>query len=356
MVLAFAFGGTLLMTKIKHDINENSNTDNETLSLFLTVLMTIVTLVINSMLSIIVKHLTEYERHQTKSNYLFSHIIKVVMTQFINTTILYYVSSTMTHSPYLLEEGLVIQVSSLFLTSAIIQIFLNLLNPSAIIQTASKFLKYRNKSEIKMFQRDLNIEIEKTEFDVVDRYSYYILQIYACSFYSYLAPIATPCLILTLLAQYWIDKYNLFKRSSCKNEMDFFLSRTILKIFEASLFIFAFGNFVFSIVVHNKYVNSVNIAALVITGLYTLFIMFAPRHLEKKIFGSYEEVEKKAYSECMKERLFKEQYWTCNPATKFVKELDINTKQEVLQQEQSIKFANEAELQEAKQQLDLLLN
>ena len=137
--------------------------------------------------------------------------------------------------------------------------------------------------------------------------------------------------------------------------MDFFLSRTILKIFEASLFIFALGNFVFSIVLHKQYVNSVNVAALIITGLYALFIMFAPRHLEKKIFGSYEEIETKAYSECMREKLFKEQYWTSNPATKFVKEIDINTKQEVVQQAEEAKFANEAEFIEAKLQLDLLL-
>lgn len=130
-----------------------------------------------------------------------------------------------------------------------------------------------------MFQLDLNKEIEKVEFDVVDRYSYYILQIYACSFYSYLAPIATPCLIVTFLAQYWIDKLNLLKRSTCKNQMDFALSRTMLKIFETSLFVFAAGNFIFSIVLHNNYVNPVNVASLIITGIYSCFILFAPRYL-----------------------------------------------------------------------------
>jgi hypothetical protein len=281
--------------------------------------MTVVTLVINYILGVIVKILTEYEQHQTKSKFIFSHIVKVVLTQFINTTIIYYASSNLTQSPYLSEEGLVVQVSSLFLTSAVIQIALNIINPSAVIVSAKKWLKYRNKTEAPIFQRDLNQEYERAEFDVVDRYSYYILQIYACSFYAYLVPIATPCLILTLLAQYWVDKYNLFKRSTCKNEMDFFLSRTMLKIFEVSLFVFAFGSFLFSVVLHNRFVNSVNIASLILTGLYTLFIMFAPRHLEKRIFGSYEAIETMAYSECLQKRYFKEQYWTSNPATKFVR-------------------------------------
>lgn len=125
--------------------------------------------------------------------------------------------------------------------------------------------------------------------------------------------------------------------------MDFALSRTMLKIFETSLFVFALGNFIFSIVLHNNYVNPVNIAALIISGLYSCFILFAPRYLQKRFFGSYEEIEIKAYSECLKQRLFKDQYWTTNPATKFVKEIDINTKQQVTQQ-QMVKFANMDEL------------
>lgn len=60
MVLAFAFAGTLLMTKLKYDVNENSDSEDDTLGLFLTVLMTIVTLIINYILGVIVKYLTEY--------------------------------------------------------------------------------------------------------------------------------------------------------------------------------------------------------------------------------------------------------------------------------------------------------
>lgn len=61
--------------------------------------------------------------------------------------------------------------------------------------------------------------------------------------------------------------------------MDFSLSRTLLKIFEASLLVGALGSYIFSIVLHNNYVNSVNVATLIITGVYTLFLIFAPRYL-----------------------------------------------------------------------------
>jgi hypothetical protein len=108
--------------------------------------MTVVTLIINYILGVIVKHLTEYERHQTKSNFIFSHVVKVVLSQFLNTTILYYVAANVTHSPYLSEEGLVVQVSNLFITSAVIQVGLNALNTGATTVFFKKWLKYRNKT------------------------------------------------------------------------------------------------------------------------------------------------------------------------------------------------------------------
>lgn len=107
---------------------------------------------------------------------------------------------------------------------------------------------------------------------------------------------------------------------------------------------------------HNNYVNSVNVATLIITAVYTLFITFAPKHLERRVFGGYEEIETKAYSECMKERLFAQRYWTSNPATKFVREVDLNTKQEVLQSQPQARFAGANDLLEAKEQLEELLN
>lgn len=222
------------------------------------------------------KYMTYVESHQTKSNQIVSHIIKVAISQFLNTAIIYYVSCLIIGSPYMSEDGLVVQVSSFFITSAIIQIVFNLVNPFAVWVSIKKWFKYRNETTAPIFQCDLNREFERPEFDVVDRYSYYILQIYVCSFYSYLTPIATPCLILAFTFQYWIDKYNLFKRSSCKNEMDFFLSRTMFKILEGSLVAFAIGNYLFGSVLQDNYLSPVNLAAIIITIAYVLIVKLMP--------------------------------------------------------------------------------
>ena len=83
-------------------------------------------------------------------------IIKTVITQFLNTSIIYYISELIYPSPMLEEDGLVYQVSSLFLTSALIQIFMNFAYFSSLIKNIKYFFFYKNKTEQEMFQIELN--------------------------------------------------------------------------------------------------------------------------------------------------------------------------------------------------------
>lgn len=73
-----------------------------------------------------------------------------------------------------------------------------------------------------------------------------------------------------------------------------------------------------------------------------------------KIFGNYQKIETKTYSQCLKEHFFKEQYWTSNPGTMFVKEIDLNTNKEIINDNQ-LKFASQVELINAKQQLNSII-
>lgn len=113
--------------------------------------------------------------------------------------------------------------------------------------------------------------------------------------------------------------------------------------------IFTIGNLIFSIYLHkhqaNK-VNKVNIAALIIAFAYFCLIWFAPNHLFIKLFASYEEIETTSYSECVKNKYFKQTYWKTNPGTMYVKEIDINTKEEV-RLDNIGAFANAENLKEA---------
>jgi hypothetical protein len=179
--------------------------------------------------------------------------------------------------------GLVLQVSSLMVVSGVIQIVVNFVNIPYLTRNAMLWWYYnywgykesKNK-KINTFQITLNKAYELPEFNFAERYTYYLLQVYTAMFYSYLVPIGIPVIALIFLAQYWIDKYNLFFISSSYYDLGYYLTRNVLKIFEFSLLIFALGNLFFSIIVHDNHLNIINIISVSISLLYCCFIAFAP--------------------------------------------------------------------------------
>jgi hypothetical protein len=54
-------------------------------------------------------------------------------------------------------------------------------------------------------------------------------------------------MMIIAVLHYWIDKYNLLRCSSNTFQMNFVISRAVLKIFELSIVAFAGGNYYFSL-------------------------------------------------------------------------------------------------------------
>jgi hypothetical protein len=152
-----------------------------------------------------------------------------------------------------------------------------------------------------MFQVELNQKMQDPEFDFADRYSYYIVNVYVISFFSYITPYVSIILVLIFTIQYWIDKYNLFQRFSCPTDFDFRLSRKVLYAFETSVLIFALGNYVFSLVIHptkdeTEY-HIINLVALILALVYSLAIYLLPKSWFERIDS--ESCETASYSQCL---------------------------------------------------------
>lgn len=117
--------------------------------------------------------------------------------------------------------------------SGAVQIGMNICNFGALINSISlKLFEWGtpDKENINLFQINLNKKYEYTEFDIAQRYSYYLVQLYTVSFYAYIVPLCVPAVALILFCQFYVDKFNLFKRSSLHYELNYSLSRNILKI------------------------------------------------------------------------------------------------------------------------------
>lgn len=94
---------------------------------------TVFILIINLILSKVIHSLTNFEKHQTRTNENISLIVKLVIYQFINTGLIYYAISLAKpfYSPgedkYTDNNGLVGSISWIVTFSTLIQIVINLI-------------------------------------------------------------------------------------------------------------------------------------------------------------------------------------------------------------------------------------
>ena len=125
----------------------------------LTILATIFILAINYILYIIIIELTNYESHKTRTSHLLSLIIKLLVSQFANTALIYYIISRIMQEHFLSSAGLVIQVTSLIAVSGVIQIVMNFINLGAIMRRIWLWWYYGGldkNSTVNKFQVNLN--------------------------------------------------------------------------------------------------------------------------------------------------------------------------------------------------------
>jgi hypothetical protein len=90
--------------------------------------------------------LTEYEKHESKTDYQLSFMIKLLISQFVTQSIMYYVISLL--APDLMWEasGLIPQMSNLIIVSAVMQTVFNFVNIGSIIQCVMNKCKFRGRS------------------------------------------------------------------------------------------------------------------------------------------------------------------------------------------------------------------
>ena len=110
----------------------------------LVVLIVLVTMILNVSLTELIYYLTKGERQTTKSNELLSIIIKIVITQFANSAILYFVVSRILNDSFTSHVGLVLQISWFVAITGILTILYNIISPERLFKRCQKYFKYKN--------------------------------------------------------------------------------------------------------------------------------------------------------------------------------------------------------------------
>lgn len=313
----------------------------------ITALMSIITNIINIILSYSIEGLADMERHKTKSDRTGQLIIKIVITQTINTSIIYSILYMMQPLSPLSTYGLVAKINSLVVISGLISVVWQIVLP---VQTVMKFLnarKYTYENPINLFQIQLNQIIEHPAFSYSSNYSFYIIYTYVICWYGFMYPLGSVILTLFFFVQYWVDKYNLFRRFSNPVAFGPALVDLVIKAFEFSLFVFAVGFFIWQSDVHFDITPGfrvMNIITLVIAILFTIYAILVPSRIKNKIVGqdviSFEHIN---YDHYRSTGAFLKTYFRESPATFCLKETKIRKKYQEQNDEETDESVPEAE-------------
>ena len=117
-----------------------------------------------------------------------------------------------------------------------------LINPKHLFK---KFRRHRKYGRPDMTQREANTLMEQTSYDIGKRYAEVIELMWFTSLYSSLIPFGAFVSFFGISAYYWVDRYNLQRRSHLKYEVSGQMINFALKLLDVSLLLRPAGEILF---------------------------------------------------------------------------------------------------------------
>ena len=265
-------------------------------------------------LDIIIHALVGFESHETSVDQQRAYVVKTLLAQFINTALSYCIISLLIDHNIWSRSGILVQVGILFIFTAVVQIITNIIYlPS--VKRLWTLSNYNRGAPIPRYQDRFNREYALPEFDLGGRFAYFLLQLFLISFFSYVIPLCVPLTLLVFIVHYYLDRINLFSRSSMNEHFGLGALRTMYKLMESSILVFALGNAFWSGFFHIPVSRPLNIIAISIAVFYVAWIWLVPFASEVKVICYRPRFEMLSYDECLRSNRFEQTYRMMNPAT-----------------------------------------
>ncbi|KRX03774.1 hypothetical protein PPERSA_04282 [Pseudocohnilembus persalinus] len=204
-----------------------------------------------------------FERQQSKTFYAISSIKKIAFGQFLVSTILISVIDLLMPSTSILgldsasqgdytnygntfrSQGLSFKITVIIIGDTFIPFLAELTDIKNIFKRMKRTyyqLRQYNKQPILITQDKLNKIFEQPDFHIVFRYTIILKTMFLVSFYASLVPMGLAWGLLNMILTYWIDKYNLLRRRSVKDNLSVELAVEMAEMLEYSFIFYTVGN------------------------------------------------------------------------------------------------------------------
>lgn len=316
-ILGLCFGGVFLIYDVKSTlitkVEEAHEGTIETVGVkAVSYLASFVIVIINYVLQFLIRKLVFWEKPASWTDYYTSVALKLAWAQFMNTSMITFAVAWFTNN-YWGPGGMIESIIYVFTLNAFYTPIYNLVNIWYLLGKYSRSKARSLDKKSNLTQKQAMLLYENPKMDFATFYSGIIKSMFSAAFYSPVVPIVLLWTFLGIFLCYWVDKYNLLRKTSIGRALGVEIAFEMTEVMEWFLVIFGFSNFVFDWFFF-KEISALTYILLVLAIVNAVFPM---DWLNGKIFGKVQpEVLPETYDEC--KYYLDEEYDRFNPATKEV--------------------------------------
>jgi len=270
-IIVCSFGAILGINYVQSHFKDQLSSNRYIITL-LSLAVSIVVNIINSILEVFIRMMSKYEKHRTFTSYFISVAKKLSYGEFVNTAIItlivQIIVSDSNDVKLWTEDGMVPKVYYLYILNAILPSIGYLLDPIYFIQLWKRFRVSSNPSKSKLTQQDANRLFEGPAVDMPLIYANVQKTMLFTGFYANLVPIGIAISLAGLFMTYWIDKYLLLRRHSRPKALGKESIEEMSNFLELFLISFTVGNLIFDRIVRDDVFNLNWIAFIIACTCY----------------------------------------------------------------------------------------
>lgn len=176
---------------------------------------------------------TEMEKHSSTYKFQFYFCLKYCLGLFFTTALMTLIIEDFLFSNFFKHNfGVIEEETIMFLFNSVFVPLFWLINPMYLLR---RFQRWRHFKSKHLTQHEANLLMEDPAYDVGKRYGEVLEIMWFTFLYMTIIPVGAIFSCVGLIAYYWVDKYNLLRRSSIKNQVSGDLIDLTLAMLEFTL-------------------------------------------------------------------------------------------------------------------------
>ncbi len=237
----------------------------------------------------ILHKITNFERHPTTAQEEFHFALKYSVGMFFTTALMTLaVEDLRFHNFYQHPYGVIEEETVMFFMNALFVPLIWLINPWQIGVLIKRKWYYGRKD---LTQKEANKIMENMQYNMGKRYAEIIEIMWFTFLYASLIPFGACLSVIGLSLYYWVDKYNLLRRSSVNSNVAGELSLFSMKLLDFTLLCKSLGEMLFDYQIRDSYCTS----SLVMAAVGFVYLIVPVDKFLEWIHPEKFKAEEKAY-------------------------------------------------------------